>query len=124
MKSSNTKKVYIYSAAKKYYSSASQHEQKNKKTTSQIKFVVVKIKQQIKLVFNILSMQVNVNVLVQMLLLHSFICSISFVVKKCINYDGACKFFFISGWRDIAEFNVQNGDQDFTDQNLNLLYFP
>ena len=36
--------------ALKYYSSAGHHEQKNKKTTSQIKFLTVTIKQQIKLV--------------------------------------------------------------------------
>ena len=39
-----------FSAANKYYSSAYQHEQKNKKTTGQIKFSTVSIKQQIKLV--------------------------------------------------------------------------
>ena len=33
------------SAANKYYSSASHHEQKNKKATSQIKFLAVTIKQ-------------------------------------------------------------------------------
>ena len=37
-------------AVNKCYSSASHHEQKNKKTTSQIKFLTVKIKQ-VKLVF-------------------------------------------------------------------------
>ena len=36
--------------ANKYYFSADDHEQKNKKTTSQIKFLAVTIKQQIKLV--------------------------------------------------------------------------
>ena len=36
--------------ANKYYFSADHHEQKNKKTTSQIKFLAVTIKQQIKLV--------------------------------------------------------------------------
>ena len=38
------------SAANKYYFSAGHHEQKNKKTTGQIKFSAVKIKQWIKLV--------------------------------------------------------------------------
>ena len=38
------------SATNKYYSPACQHEQKNKKTTGQIKFLVVKTKQRIKLV--------------------------------------------------------------------------
>ena len=46
------KSIYdeVISTANKYYSSASHHEQKNKKTTSQIKFLAVTIKQQIKLV--------------------------------------------------------------------------
>ena len=35
---------WIISAANKYYSSAGHHEQKNKKTTGQIKFSVVTIK--------------------------------------------------------------------------------
>ena len=39
-----------FSAANKYYFSADHHEQKNKKTTSQMKFSVVTIKQQINLV--------------------------------------------------------------------------
>ena len=38
------------SAANKYYFSASHHKQENKKTANQIKFLVVTIKQQIKLV--------------------------------------------------------------------------
>ena len=38
------------STANKYYSSASHHEQKNKKTSGQIKFLLVLIKQEIKLV--------------------------------------------------------------------------
>ena len=42
------------SAASKYYSSAGHHEQKNKKTTSQIKFSAVTIRQQTKLVLDIL----------------------------------------------------------------------
>ena len=42
---------YIFSsAANKYYSSAGHHEQKNQKTTGQIKFSTVTIRQQIKLV--------------------------------------------------------------------------
>ena len=41
----------ICSAANKFYSLASHHEQKNTKTTGQIKFLVVTIKQQIKLVW-------------------------------------------------------------------------
>ena len=40
----------ISSAANKYYSFAGHHEQKNKKTTGEIKFSVVTIKQRIKLV--------------------------------------------------------------------------
>ena len=47
------KQLYLrhtFSAAKKNDSSTGQHEQKNKKNTHQIKFSVVKIKQQIKLV--------------------------------------------------------------------------
>ena len=38
------------STANKYYSSVGQHEKKNEKTTGQIKFSAVTIKQQIKLV--------------------------------------------------------------------------
>ena len=41
-------------AANKYYSSAGHHEQKNKKTTSQIKFSAVTIRQWTKLVLDIL----------------------------------------------------------------------
>ena len=37
--------------ANKYYFSAGHHEHKNKKSTSQIKFLAVAIKQRIKLVF-------------------------------------------------------------------------
>ena len=40
---------YTSSAANKCYSSVGHHEQKNKKITAQIKFLAVKIKQQIKL---------------------------------------------------------------------------
>ena len=40
----------LSSAANKDYSSAGHHEQKNKKTTGQIKFLAITIKQQIKLV--------------------------------------------------------------------------
>ena len=42
------------SAANKYYSSTSHHEQKNKKTTGQITFSAVIIKQRIKLVLDII----------------------------------------------------------------------
>ena len=42
--------VFWFNAANKYYSSTSHHEQENQKTTGQIKFSVVTIKQQIKLV--------------------------------------------------------------------------
>ena len=40
----------LNSTANKYYSSAGHHEQKNKKTTGQIKFLAITIRQQIKLV--------------------------------------------------------------------------
>ena len=40
----------VVNAANKYYSSASCHEQKNKKTTGQNKFSAATIKQQIKIV--------------------------------------------------------------------------
>ena len=40
--------MYPHSAANKYYSSVGHHEQKNKKTTGQIKFSAVTIKYQIK----------------------------------------------------------------------------
>ena len=42
--------MFHYSAANKYYSSVGHYEQKNKKTTVQIKFSTVTVKQQIKLV--------------------------------------------------------------------------
>ena len=42
------------SAANKYYSSTGHHEQKNKKTTGQITFSAVIIKQRIKLVLDII----------------------------------------------------------------------
>ena len=75
------------SAANKYYSSAGHHEQKNKKTTDQIKFLLVTIKQQMKLVLR------------QMLMYWfkcccNFIHSISCLVKICMSYDVACKFFY------------------------------
>ena len=38
------------SVANKYYSSAGHHEQKNKETTGQVRFLLVTIRQQIKLV--------------------------------------------------------------------------
>ena len=41
---------YFGSAANRYHSSASHHEQKNNKTTDQIKFLAVTIKQWIELV--------------------------------------------------------------------------
>ena len=44
------KKYSVLIAANKYYSSASHHEQKDQKTTGQIKFLMVTIKQLIKLV--------------------------------------------------------------------------
>ena len=43
-------KSWLSSTANKFYSSASHHEQKNKKTTGQIKFSAVTVKQQIKVV--------------------------------------------------------------------------
>ena len=70
-----------YSAANKYYSSAGHHEQKNKITTGQIKFLAVTIKQQIKLVLQHSLCKNEFNVLVQVLLLHIFICSISCLIK-------------------------------------------
>ena len=42
--------LLFISAANKYYFSASHHKQENKKTANQIKFLVVTIKQQIKLI--------------------------------------------------------------------------
>ena len=50
------KNQVIYSVANKYYSSTGHHEQKNKKTTGQIKFLLVTIKQRTKLVSKQLSM--------------------------------------------------------------------
>ena len=53
---------HIYSiSSNKYCSSDSHHEWKNKKTTGQIKFLAVAIKQQIKLVLscNILYVKIN-----------------------------------------------------------------
>ena len=47
-----TSDIPIFSAANKY-SFADHHEQKNKKTTGQIKFSVVTIKQRIKLVLTL-----------------------------------------------------------------------
>ena len=40
------------------------------------------------------SMEINVNVLVQMLPLYNIIDSTSCLVKIFMNYDGACKFFY------------------------------
>ena len=45
-----TSSASFISAANKYYSSAGQHKQKNKKNTGQIKFLAVTIKQWIKLI--------------------------------------------------------------------------
>ena len=53
--------IYV-SAANKYYASAGHHKQKNKKSTDQIKFSAVIIKQQIKLVlrsYDILYVKMN-----------------------------------------------------------------
>ena len=44
-----------YSAANNYYPSASHHEKRNKKTTSQIQFSAVTVKEQIKPVFRQIS---------------------------------------------------------------------
>ena len=68
-----------FSTANKY-SSSGRHEQKNKKTTGQIKFLAVTIKQQIKLVLHH-SLCKWINVLVQVLPFHSFIYSISCLVN-------------------------------------------
>ena len=57
------------SAANKYYSTASHHEQKNKKTTGQIKLSAV-TKQRIRLVLQHAQCQNEFNVLVQVLPLH------------------------------------------------------
>ena len=73
--------LHYHRAANKYFSSVSHHEQKNKKTTSQIKFLAVTIKQQIKLVLQHSLCKNEFNVLVQVLPLHSFIYSISCLVK-------------------------------------------
>ena len=71
--------IYVYSAANKYYSSVGHHEQKNIKTTGQIKFLVLTIKQWIKLVLQHSQCKNEFNVLVQVLLLHSL--STSCLVK-------------------------------------------
>ena len=70
------------SAANKYYSFLGHHEQKNKKTTDQIKFLAVTIKQSIKLVLRHSLCKNEFNALVQVLPLHSFIFSISCLIKK------------------------------------------
>ena len=57
------------------------HEQNNKKTTSQIKFSAITIKQRIKLVLRHSLCKNEFNVLVQELPLHIFIYSISCLVK-------------------------------------------
>ena len=46
--------VGYLNAANEYYSTASHHEQKNHKTTGQIKFLAVTIKKHIKPSYNIL----------------------------------------------------------------------
>ena len=61
------KKYSILIAANKYYSSAGHHEQKNKKTTGQIKFLVVTIRQRIKLVLQHSLCKKEFDVLVQVL---------------------------------------------------------
>ena len=81
--------------ANKCYSSAGHHKQKNKKSTSQIKFSTVTIKKQTKLVLQHSYVNiVNVNVLFQMLLLHSFIDIISCLIKKCMDYDRVHMWYF------------------------------
>ena len=55
------------------YSSTSRHEQKNKKTFGQFKFLAVTIKQQIKLVLQHSLCKNEFNVLVQVLPLHSLV---------------------------------------------------
>ena len=50
-------------------------------------------KKQKKTSLRIFSMSISNSVLVQMLSLHKCICSISCLVKKCMNFDRACKFF-------------------------------
>ena len=65
-------KHMMFSTASKY-SSVGHHEQKNKKSTSQIKFLAVMRKQQIKLVLQHSLYKSKFNVLVQVLLFHSFI---------------------------------------------------
>ena len=59
--------VRTFSAANKYYSSVGHHEQKNKKTTGQIKFLAVIIKQQIKLVLRHSLCKNEFNVMLQVL---------------------------------------------------------
>ena len=67
----------VISTAHKYYFSASHYEQKNKKPSSQIKFLAVTIKQQ-----RTFSMWINGYLFAQVLQMHSFICSIScFIVS-------------------------------------------
>ena len=67
----------VISTAHKHYFSASHHEQKNKKRSSQIRFLAVTIKQQ-----RTFSMWINGYLSVQVLQMYSFICSIScFIVS-------------------------------------------
>ena len=71
----------LISTANKYYSSASQHEQKNKKATSQIKFPAVTKKTTNKTSLTTSLCKNEFNVLFQVLPLHSFFYSISCLVK-------------------------------------------
>ena len=61
------KKALAISAANKYCSFACHHEQRNKKTTGQIKFLAVTIKQQIKLILWGSLCKTEYNVLVEVL---------------------------------------------------------
>ena len=63
------------------YSSAGHYEQKNRKTTDEIKFPVVTIKQQIKLALLQSLCKNEFIVLVEVLPLHNFFYSISCLVK-------------------------------------------
>ena len=65
-------KYMMFNTASKY-SLASHHEQKNKKSTSQIKFLAAMRKQQIKLALQHSLYKSKFNVFVQVLLFHSFI---------------------------------------------------
>ena len=73
--------LYLFSAANEYYSSAGHYEQKNKKSTGQIKFLAVTLKQRIKLDLQHSLCKNEFNVLVPVTPLHSFFYSISCLVK-------------------------------------------